>query len=406
MSNIVKKTVFDFNVTGDLVVTGKVAIGSNATLGTYNGYDTLYNVQETITDWSNVNKYASVSEIKISPSAPLTDITFAAYERLLTIPSSNTHNITAFNLSALEFFFNNDGSGDVSLGFGIFGGAYHNGSGDITDVLAAGYFFSAITGTGSVIGDIDKFGNFGVAVGTGNYGTGIIFRNYAYYAEQPYGTGEIKKNWGLYIEDQQIGTVDSFAIETAGGKWKAAMESPILAGSEDYSCFDLQITSANHTGSGNTLQGINISGITFDAQCVATAIKIGSGWSYGISMPTNVGIAFGNSQEAQLLYDGSALASTLNLTVTGKVSISSNLLVGQLSEGTDGDQILVLANTATEPLDSLDVAQLYAKDITAGRATLATFVEESVNVDAALVSTHSIIEWINGVKYKRMLVAV
>ena len=215
-----KITVENFmkNQTVDWKTTGRLAIGSDATLGSYGAYETIWNFQETITDFTNPNQYSFLAEVIFDPSANISNLAYAGYEFLVTIPEANDKDITVFNFSSLEGFWTNNGSGDIGTGFGFFGAATHNGTGNITDALCAGYFFSSNGNSGSIIGDVQKLGNFGVAVGTANYGTGVIFRNYNFYAEKPYGTGEIKSNWGIYLEDQEIGTVSSYAIQTAGGK--------------------------------------------------------------------------------------------------------------------------------------------------------------------------------------------
>jgi hypothetical protein len=96
-------------------------------------------------------------------------------------------------------------------------------------------------------------------------------------------------------------------------------------------------------------------------------------------------------------------SATLNLVITdgGNVVLGTGGVAGATAA-----KCLVLTNAATAPAASADLCHLYAADIAAGRATLATYCEEAVAADVALASTHSLIEFINGAKYKRMLVAV
>lgn len=233
----------------------------------------------------------------------------------------------------------------------------------------------------------------------------------------------------------------------AGGSGTGVAITPTLAimnGSDNYDGLNVSITNANHTGAGNTIQGITVAGITFDADATATAIKVGSGgWNYGLGLPTNIGIAFGDSQNSQLLYDGTNTnltgtnlhvdASVLsgsgfttdgnlfsvdetgamlvqNIEINGPCNIATtnagNLTLGNQAAGTSADRVLVLSNNATAPADSANVAQLYSADISAGNATLGLFVETAVAADAALVSTNSLTVFINGSKYKIPLVAV
>lgn len=218
----------------------------------------------------------------------------------------------------------------------------------------------------------------------------------------------------------------------------------IMDGSDNYDALKISITNANHTGAGNTVQGVMVDGITFDAQETATAIKVGSGgWNYGLGLPTNIGIAFGDAQNSQLLYDGtntnltgtnfhcdaSVLSSSgfatdgnlftvdetglmilQGLEITGSLSVAAtatgNLGIGNQVAGTNADRVLVLSNNATAPADSANVAQLYSTDISAGNATLGLFVETAVAADVALVSTNSLTVFINGSKYKIPLVSV
>lgn len=61
-----------------------------------------------------------------------------------------------------------------------------------------------------------------------------------------------------------------------------------MNGSDDFTLLDVNITNANHTSTGNTVQAIDIAGITADAEATETAIKVGSGWDYGLDLDGNV----------------------------------------------------------------------------------------------------------------------
>ena len=207
-------------INNNIVTTGNAAFGPQGVIGNGGGSGELrfLDVGYTVSDFSDAAQYPVYGRISVEPTTDLSQLTFGGYELTVNIPEANTHDIVAYNFSALEGFWNNYGSGDVNVGFGVFGAAANYGTGNITSELVGGYFYSSISGSGSVTGTGQKDGNFGVAVGTANYGSGYIARNFHYYAEKPYGTGEIKNNWGLYLEDQQVGTTDSWAIQTAGGK--------------------------------------------------------------------------------------------------------------------------------------------------------------------------------------------
>lgn len=216
--NIIQNSGVIIDDSNNITAPNGIALGADATLGTVSGVYKIWNIADTVTDFSATDQYPFYATIEFAPTGDLANATIAGYEFVTTVAASNTHDIAAYNFSALEGFWNNDGSGDVNVGFGIFGAAYNNGSGDITSELVGGYFFSANYSSGNISGTAQKDGNFACAVGTANYGTGIIQRNFHFYAEIPYGTGEIKNNWGLYLEPQDVGTTDSWAIQTTGGK--------------------------------------------------------------------------------------------------------------------------------------------------------------------------------------------
>lgn len=72
-----------------------------------------------------------------------------------------------------------------------------------------------------------------------------------------------------------------------------------------------------------------------------------------------------------------------------------NITIGGFTPGASANKVLVLGDDATEPVTFSDVVQIFAKDISVGHATLAVATEESVQTDAALVSTHSLVGWFN-----------
>jgi len=103
----------------------------------------------------------------------------------------------------------------------------------------------------------------------------------------------------------------------AGGSAEGITINSTLAamnGSDSYRGLLIDVGNANHTGASNTVRGIYIDGITFDADADATAIELGSGgWNYAMKMPTGVGLQFG----------------AIDVTdSTGLLSIGAPLLVG------------------------------------------------------------------------------
>lgn len=99
-------------------------------------------------------------------------------------------------------------------------------------------------------------------------------------------------------------------------------------------------------------------------------------------------------------------APTNGLHVVGEASFGDNVLVGSNTAGANAVKVLALSNSATPPTNSVDLAQIYAADIAAGRATLALFTEEAVAADIGLVTTDSLTVFINGAKYKLGLTLV
>jgi hypothetical protein len=61
----------------------------------------------------------------------------------------------------------------------------------------------------------------------------------------------------------------------------------IMDGSDDLTIFDLNLTNADHTGSTNTVQAIDIAGITADAHAVESAMKFGAGWDSDLNFTTS-----------------------------------------------------------------------------------------------------------------------
>jgi hypothetical protein len=93
----------------------------------------------------------------------------------------------------------------------------------------------------------------------------------------------------------------------AGGSanpWDYTATLGIMDNSDDFTLFDVNLTNANHMGSANTVQVMDIAAITGDANATETGIKIGTGWDNGVESASPVTI---NS----------------TLTVTGAVSVGA-----------------------------------------------------------------------------------
>lgn len=97
-------------------------------------------------------------------------------------------------------------------------------------------------------------------------------------------------------------------------------------GSDNATGIEINITGTpNHTGASNTIYGINIAGINFDADQSSSAINIGSGgWNYAMSMPSGVGLRFGTIDVADS--SGSlSIASPLIVSGAGESTFSSSI---------------------------------------------------------------------------------
>lgn len=203
--------------------TGGLAIGVDALLGTSGGISRNFDFSTTITDASTDQIYGYYSNITYSPSANISNTAIAGYEISFNIPASNTRDITTFSSAGMEVYWVNSGSGDISHGFAFQAFAENRGSGSILSELGAIYFNSQNNGSGGVPGSAFKEGNFGCAGQSGS-AQGTVARDYTFYAETPGHTGTMDVHCGLYFEDQEFGT-QSYAIQTAGGKWQCGAPS-------------------------------------------------------------------------------------------------------------------------------------------------------------------------------------
>lgn len=265
---------------------------------------------ETGFPWQISNNFAFVSGSSAFGFAPLSY--YPSYDATPANLTALTDGITNLDFECITTFNNKD----ISFVTNFYNYLEMLGSGTIDEAILTQY--------GSVVAGTRNVGeNYCLLMQSGHFGTGgTITEDVTVVVQTPaHGNGgTMTTHIGLEIEDQQFGT-NSWAVKSAGGRWELDFTTPILTGGETYTCFFVDITNANHTGATNFVYGIYIDGITFDAQANTTAIKIGSGgWTYAIEIPTSIGIAFGNNQEAQLLYDGTNLEITgLNLHVDASV---------------------------------------------------------------------------------------
>jgi hypothetical protein len=117
---------------------------------------------------------------------------------------------------------------------------------------------------------------------------------------------------------------------SSGNILSSAQTLNAMNGSDTVRGLYLNLTNGNHTGSSNIFNGIQISGITGDAEATETGLSIGSGWDYAAVFDGNVGI--GDTSPTALFTVGSgdafqvnasgAIAAATGITSSGTVTFS------------------------------------------------------------------------------------
>jgi len=103
------------------------------------------------------------------------------------------------------------------------------------------------------------------------------------------------------------------AASGSANPWDYTGTLGVMNGSDDFTLFDINITNANHTGS-NTIQAIDIAGITGDTEATEVAMKVASGWDYGLYTVSPVYI--GNALEINHTNTAGASANPVDFTTT------------------------------------------------------------------------------------------
>ena len=160
-------------------------------------------------------------------------------------------------------------------------------------------------------------------VGTDDIDINPLGGDYKVWISQTYGVGDGSGNaiaWSnpsdaiSLTPDTVAGSgrvtfLDTPAAGSGEDLWKHAATMPIMNGSDTIRMHFIDITNANHTGADNFLYGLDIDGITGDADATESAINIGSGWDTLIDL-TNAGA---NHVSAIALADGGYITSTGHL---------------------------------------------------------------------------------------------
>lgn len=171
------------------------------------------------------------------------------------------------------------------------------------------------------------------------------------------------------------GTVTFTGTNPTSGSGTGIAITPTLAimnGNDNYDALKISITNANHTGTGNTIQGITIDGITFDAQETAAAIIVGSGgWNYGLVLPSNIGQLLGTigGNRGEIVFDGTNLtfSGTGGNIMSNFLEIDNNVRIGSSTADATATNTLMIFN-GTAPTGVTDTFQMYSNDIIAGNA--------------------------------------
>jgi len=174
------------------------------------------------------------------------------------------------------------------------------------------------------------------AVGTQNVPTNMNFKGWTRTTGMIYADGGIACDTDKFTVANTsgnvatAGTVSMTLVNAASGSANPFDYSGTLGifnGSDDFTFMDINITNANHTSTGNTVQALDIAAITGDAEATETAIKIGSGWDYGLYTQSPItsllaagvqGIALDAATTANTTTDGILKVAFSSVTDAGK----------------------------------------------------------------------------------------
>lgn len=91
-------------------------------------------------------------------------------------------------------------------------------------------------------------------------------------------------------------TYNSAVVNAASGSEVAFLYSGtlgIMNGSDSFNVFDVNLTNADHTGSGNTVGVLDVASITGDAHATEVAIQVGTGWDNAAILSGDVSVRNG-----------------------------------------------------------------------------------------------------------------
>ncbi len=91
----------------------------------------------------------------------------------------------------------------------------------------------------------------------------------------------------------------------------------IMNGSDTFTLFDINVTNANHTGTSNVAEVMNVANITGDADSQENIFNLGSGWDVDINCTTTCDWGIGDT----VVSSQSTTALSLRNSATGSISI-------------------------------------------------------------------------------------
>jgi parallel beta-helix repeat protein len=167
-------------------------------------------------------------------------------------------------------------------------------------------------------------------------------------------------------------------VNSAAGSANALSLSGTLGafdGSDTFRGVYLNYTNANHAGTSNVFNGLDIAGITGDAEATETALNIGAGWDSGITSASAITISGG---------------ADLNITAATDLVFGGTTTLGEATSATDSGAYLVgvfdeftysSSSTVQAVLNDLDAAISSSGDITdvGSCSTGACFVDGTNN---------------------------
>lgn len=148
-----------------------------------------------------------------------------------------------------------------------------------------------LTGTLGIMDGSDTFRGIYLAytnsahTGASNVVTGIDIANITGQSTATETAIKVGTGWDSGLTTAS--PVSATYINAAGGGGNAISLSGTLGifnGSDTFNGINIGYTNSNHTGTSNAFNAINIANITGDADAVESALKVGTGWDYGVQL--------------------------------------------------------------------------------------------------------------------------